>query len=136
MSIAHAGFADLAAVRRFVAGSCAEVDACEKARDSLELAVDEACTNVIEHGYPSNAPGPLGVTFESDDRELRVHVVDRGKPFPPEEAPTADTISGWVRRFPGGLGWHLINSVVDAVHYTSAPDGTNRLTLVVLRRTS
>jgi len=136
MSLTHAAFTDLAAIRRFVANACADAHASPDARDSLELAVDEACTNVIEHGYPKTAPGPVGVTFEADDRELRVHLVDRGKPFPPDDAPLADTISGWVRRFPGGLGWHLIKNVVDSVTYATESDGSNRLTLVVVRRPS
>jgi serine/threonine-protein kinase RsbW len=126
-----ARYRDLAAVRRFVSVACGDAHASAAVRDALELAVDEACTNVMEHGYPGDKPGPITIVFECDGDEVRVRIVDHGKPFSPDLAPRPDTLSGWNRRHPGGLGWHLIRSVVDRLHYDIGADGTNRLTLAM-----
>lgn len=134
MTVDRASFSDLAALRRFVTDACLAVRADADMRDSLELAADEACTNIVEHGYSDGRAGPLTLAVEGDDLELRVSIADRGTPFHPDRAPIPNTTAELNQRVPGGLGWHLIRSVVDAIHYDAGADGTNRLTLTKRRR--
>jgi serine/threonine-protein kinase RsbW len=134
MTVERARFTDLPGLRRFVADACGDARADAEERDALELAVDEACTNIVEHGYPLDDPGPVALAFECDANELRVSIADHGTPFDPEQAPPVDTASRWSQRVPGGLGWHLIRSVVDTLRYDTGTDGTNRLTLIKRRR--
>jgi anti-sigma regulatory factor (Ser/Thr protein kinase) len=121
---------NLAAIRAFIEEACGKAGADERTCFDLKLAVDEACTNVIEHGYAGQSGGPLGVSFESGAEGLRVTILDRGRAFSPETLPPPDLESDWTRRGVGGLGWHLIRASVDDVDYGPGPDGGNRLVLV------
>ncbi len=121
---------ELPRVRAFVEEACRKVRADETETFGLKLAVDEAVTNVAVHGYKGLSPGAVTVGIEADGERLVVTILDRGHPFPPENAPPPDLDSDSGMRKIGGLGWHLIRSVVDAVDYSTAPDGENRLTLV------
>ncbi len=117
-------------IRDFIeeAGLRAGVD--PSARFDLKLAVDEACANIIVHGYEPGKPGPIGVSFESDGRRVVLTITDRARPFDPKDAPVPDLDVDWRERRPGGLGWYLIRQVMDSVEYDSDPERGNRLTLV------
>ena len=88
--------------------------------------------NVLQHGYQGK-PGPLDVRFDPDADRLTVTITDAARPFKPEDAPPADTESGWEDRRIGGLGWHLVHSMMDRVHHEITPDGGNRVTLTKRR---
>jgi serine/threonine-protein kinase RsbW len=120
----------LAAVRAFVERACAEAGADPRATSDLTLAVDEACANIIEHGYAGRDDGAIAIACEDENGMLRVTLTDRGRSFSAEDIPRADTTSGWQERPVGGLGWHLIRRSVDDVDYRPDPVRGNRLTLV------
>ncbi len=120
----------LAAVRAFVEEACRRAGAAASACFDLKLAVDEACTNIIEHGYAGRPAGSIALACEADGDGLRVTIVDSGRPFSPSELAPADVTSGWEERRVGGLGWHLIRHSVDEIDYGPDPAGGNRLTLV------
>lgn len=96
----------------------------------VKLAVEEVCSNIIEHGYREREVGPITLACERVDDRLSVTVSDRGRTFDPEDARPADVETNWQERQIGGLGWHLVKRVVDDLSYHSGPDGTNRLVLV------
>lgn len=120
----------LAAARAFVRRAAAAARAGAEAVAALQLAVDEACNNIIEHGYAGRGDGTIDLSCEADAGSLRVTIVDHGRAFSPETIAPADTTSGWRERPLGGLGWHLIRSSVDDVDYRPDPAHGNRLTLV------
>jgi len=95
----------------------------------IELAVDEACTNVIKHSYAYDGSQLYSVSCTFDDRTFTIHVEDRGKPFDPEAVPEPDRRSPLENRTIGGLGLFLIRETMDEVTHSRLPDGTKRLTL-------
>jgi serine/threonine-protein kinase RsbW len=121
---------NLAAARAFVRRAAEASGATPEAADALQLAVDEACNNIIEHGYAGRGDGTIELSCESDAESLRVTITDHGRSFSPEKIAPADTVSGWRERPIGGLGWHLIRRSVDDVDYRPDPARGNRLTLV------
>lgn len=121
---------NLAAIRAFVQDACRRAGAEPRAAFDLKLAVDEACANIIEHGYAGRTDGMIAIAWESDGEKIRFALADRGRGFSPDALPPADTTSGWEQRPIGGLGWHLIRQSVDDVDYRPDPDGGNRLVLV------
>lgn len=121
---------NLAAVRAFVEEACRRAGADAATCFDLKLAVDEACANIIEHGYAGRPPGSIALACESDGDGVRVTIVDSGRAFAPSELPPADVASDWETRRVGGLGWHLIRKSVDAIDYGPDPAGGNRLTLL------
>ncbi len=124
----------LAAVRAFVENACRRAGADAASCFDLKLAVDEACANIIEHGYAGRPGGTIAVSCETipegGDGALRITIVDFGRGFAPGAVPAADVVSGWQERPLGGLGWHLIRNSVDEVDYVPDPATGNRLTLV------
>ena len=120
----------LGAVRAFVEEACRRAGTDSAFCFDLKLAVDEACTNIIEHGYAGRPGGSILIASETGDGVVRITIVDRGRAFSPSELPPADTTSDWERRPVGGLGWFLIRQSVDEIDYEPDPAGGNRLTLV------
>ncbi len=95
----------------------------------LQLAVEEACINVIEHGYEGLQPGTIAITFKIKDRQVSITITDFGHEFDPTKYPPPDLTSDWDQRPVGGLGVYLITKLMDAVRYTSDPVQGNRLEL-------
>lgn len=121
---------NLQAIRDFIEDACRRSGIERSTAFDLKLAVDEACTNIIEHGYAGREPGPIGISFDSGPEEVVVAITDRGRAFDPKSAPAPDLGSDWRTRPIGGLGWHLIRRFVDRIDYDSDARGGNRLTLV------
>lgn len=119
----------LAHIGEFItqAGSAAGLD--ERALFAVELACDEACSNVIKHGY-AGQPGEIRITCQAVDADFVVEVVDRGPPFNPlsvKPAPAASSIDD----IPvGGRGVYLIRKLMDSVTYQYDPRHGNRLTMI------
>ncbi len=116
-------------MREFVGEQCARAGADPQACFDLKLAVDEACTNIVVHGYAGRAPGEMRVSFRCDEGRMTVVIGDRGRAFDPDQIPRPDLEAPIGERSPGGLGWHLIRQSVDHFQYESDSAG-NRLTLV------
>lgn len=98
----------------------------------IKLAVEEACTNIMEHGYGA-APGPIELALRADDQQIVVSIRDVAVPFAPGEAPPPDLLSEVEDRQPGGLGWHLIQQLMDGIEYESDVESGNHLTLIKRR---
>jgi len=121
---------NLPAFRGFIEEACREAGIPATDGFELKLAVDEACTNILEHGYGASAPGPIRVSFDSDGERAVVVITDRARPFAPQDAPPPDLASAWSERKVGGLGWHLVRQAVDEIGYQPRSGGGNRLTLI------
>ena len=96
---------------------------------SLNLALEEAVTNVVLYAYPEGADGLVDVEAILGKDKLTFIVTDSGAPFDPTGVPEADISSGVEDRLIGGLGIHLVRTIMDSVHY-ERQDGKNVLTLV------
>jgi serine/threonine-protein kinase RsbW len=124
-----AELASLPALLGFTDEACAKAGAGESETFAVRLAVEEVVTNIATHGYAGGPPGPVTLSVSSRPPLLVFTIVDRARPFDPEDAPPPDLTSAWDERRIGGLGWHLVRQMVDEVRYESAA-GENRLTLV------
>ncbi len=102
----------------------------------LELAVDEACANVIEHAYGSDVTQEVTVRAVFDEDVLQIFVEDSGRHFDPTRVPSEDLRTLVAERRTGGLGLQLMKSLMDEVHYEITPGQKNQLRMVKrLRRT-
>lgn len=98
----------------------------------IALAVDEAMTNVVRHGYKGNREGlieihmaPLRQSECLSGTGIRIVIEDRGESVDPATIQPRDLEE--VR--PGGLGVHIIREVMDAAEYSCRDGGGMRLTL-------
>jgi serine/threonine-protein kinase RsbW len=98
-----------------------------------QLAVEEAITNIIEHGY-REAGGGITVSCHADDGIIEVQLEDRAAPFDPLILPEPDLVSDVGDRKIGGLGIFLIRQVMDDIRYRFE-EGKNIL-LLTKRKTS
>ena len=119
----------LAIFRDFIEKACRPVSVPDDLVFQLKLAVDEACANVIEHGYKGMDPGSiiLALKFEAD--RIVVTITDFGHPFEPSEPPRPDLTAGLEDRPTGGLGLYFIYQTMDEIDYQSDELG-NRLIFV------
>jgi serine/threonine-protein kinase RsbW len=93
----------------------------------LKLAVDEACTNIIEHGYKGMDPGSIILALRVEPDRVLVQITDFGHIFEPTDAPKPDVEAALEDRPLGGLGLFLIYQTMDNIDYQSSEDG-NTLT--------
>ena len=95
-------------------------------RNGIVLAVDEACSNIIKHAYGGDCEKPIIVAIRMEPDRLEINLRDYG-----EKVDLAKIKSRKLDDIrPGGLGVHLIKSVMDEVEYENGPDLGNRLHLV------
>lgn len=96
---------------------------------SVQLATDEAVSNIIEHAYEgiSNASFELTCEFKRD--RLVITIMDHGKPFDPSKVAIPDVKADLSERKIGGLGIFLMRKLMDEVRYEITASG-NLLTLV------
>jgi serine/threonine-protein kinase RsbW len=95
----------------------------------IQLVVDEACANVVDHAYQGMAQGDMEVTCCLDSQSISVQVRDWGKGFTPACVPEPDVEAPLQERRLGGLGLFLIHQVMDEVHYVIDPELGNALTM-------
>ena len=120
---------EMPALLEFLRARLADAGAGDAVWQALRLAVDEACSNVIAHGY-RGAAGTIRLAVAVRDGRAVVTVTDEAPAFDPALVPPPDLDSPWAVRREGGLGWHLIRSVVDEVRHQAAGERGNVLTLV------
>jgi len=125
-----ARYESLEAIDAFVANAaeCAGFDRCTVYQ--VQLAVDEACSNIIEHAYGGEDRGVIECSHRIQDGELTIVLRDYGQPFNPAVVPEPDIEAGLEDRPEGGLGLYFIRNIMDEVVFEFDPVTGNVLTLV------
>ena len=118
----------LALFRDFIEAACQPRGIDAQTCYDLKLAVDEACTNVITHGYAGMNPGSLILDLEFEPQRVVVTITDFGHPFEPYEPAEPDAAAGLEDRPTGGFGLFFIYKTMDHVDYQTTEEG-NRLIL-------
>lgn len=95
----------------------------------LRLVAEEGLSNVIRYAYADQARHSIEVAVEIDGGEVRLVLRDDGRPFDPLAAPAPDLDAPFEQRSAGGLGIHLLRSLVDRADYRRE-EGANVLRLV------
>jgi len=118
---------NLALIREFVTTVGRQAQFEEAEILNLELAVDEACANVIEHAYGHDITKEVVVRAKFDEESLQISVIDEGLGFDPNKTPQ-DSVEQLIHdRKSGGLGIRLIRKLMDEVSYEIMPGQKNEL---------
>lgn len=108
----------------------------------IELACDEAATNIIEHAYGTEDAGSITTSYSVTAEAFTVTMQDNGRSFDPETIPpppnvatettevTPDELAKQLQV--GGLGLHMIRKLMDEVYFSFDQDQGN--TLVMIKR--
>ena len=95
----------------------------------ISLVVEEIVLNVVNHGSDGDE-GKIRIEISSNAESVRLDIIDDGRPFNPlVDAPVPDVESSIEERAVGGLGIHLIRTMVDEISYL-LDDEKNHLTIV------
>jgi serine/threonine-protein kinase RsbW len=114
--------------REFIKEHCPEqIGVDESILYDLQLAVDEACTNIITHGYADMDPGSIILDLEIDSAKITIAITDFGHGFEPGDAPTPDVEAPIEERELGGFGLFFIQQTMDEMDYRSTEDGNTMI---------
>jgi anti-sigma regulatory factor (Ser/Thr protein kinase) len=80
----------LGVFRDFIAQACARSHIDADTSYALQLAMDEASTNVIQHGYAGTNPGSLMLDLKIEPKQVVMKITDFGRPFEPYEPEAPD----------------------------------------------
>ena len=122
-------FDSLAAISEFTRRAAEAAGFDDAAIYQVQLAADEACTNIIEHAYGGEGQGEIECTVQIESTGLAMTFRDKGSPFDPTCVPQPDLCCALENREAGGLGVFLIHKLMDEVHFDCADSG-NALTIV------
>jgi serine/threonine-protein kinase RsbW len=95
---------------------------------ALTLAIDELVSNVILHGFDDPVSQEVTVRIQVENREVCAIVTDAGRAFDPLSMPPPDLSAPLEQRPLGGLGIHIVRSLMDQVDYRRE-NGKNFLTV-------
>ena len=119
---------NLSVISDFVSKAMRKVGAKDESIAEVQLAVDEACSNVILYAY-SGQKGIVKLVLELVGDDLIVTLNDRGKPFDPTSVPPPDLEVDLDERRIGGLGMYFMRKVMDEVSYSFDAEDGNKLTM-------
>ena len=97
------------------------------------LAIDEALSNIIIHGYKRDASGTIRIDMESDSSLFRFTISDNAPAFNPLEMPPPDIDEYFNSGSSGGLGVDIFKKTME-VYYEKSETGGNRLIMVRQRK--
>lgn len=130
----HAKFEYLDEIREFVGEIARSGGFGDKDVYNIQLATDEAASNIIEHAYENVTDGVLDVSCGLEDGQIRIILIDYGEPFDPSAIPMPDLKADLSDRKIGGLGIFLMRKLMDEVHYETKDDKSNVLTMIKRKR--
>ena len=96
----------------------------------VQLAVDEACSNIIQHAYSGDTENTIRITCSVVGNDFIIKIRDWGKPFDPHSVPPPDLKSELAERRVGGLGIFLMRQVMNEVRYVFYDKMYNELTMI------
>lgn len=123
-------FESLPAIGDFVIEAAQAAGLDESAVYAVQLAVDEAATNVIEHAYRGMEPGNLECGCEILPDGLKIVLKDYGRPFSPDEVPEPETNAPLEDVKPRGLGLFFMRRMMDDMRFEFSEKNGNRLIMI------
>jgi serine/threonine-protein kinase RsbW len=102
----------------------------EEKVDDIKIAVSEACANAVLNNEEAGSDAPVSITWDEDDRSVRIEVADRGPTVDTNEAEAVDT-QGFSTR--AVMSYALLKSLVDGCEFEPR-DGGGMTTRLLINR--
>ncbi len=129
-----AKFENLDEIREYVGKIARKGGFSDKDIYNIQLATDEAASNIIEHAY-HNLPGKtLELSCDVRGDVITIILSDTGESFDPSEVPMPDLKADLSDRKIGGLGIFLMRKLMDEIDYKPGPNKSNVLTMTKRKR--
>jgi serine/threonine-protein kinase RsbW len=104
-------------VRDFVSDHARDAGFRDEVVHTIALCCDEACTNVIKHAYANASDREIDIRIIPRKKEMEIVITHDGKSFDPDTIKSPDMKEYLSHYRKGGLGLHLIRSLMDKVFY-------------------
>ncbi len=121
---------NLELIRNFVSGLAKKVGFDKDDINKIELAVDEACTNVIEHAYRNDEGKDIDIVIKIDYDKFTIIVADQGRSIDVDKIKMPDMKKYLAELRVGGLGIYLMKTLMDEVDYRTIPGKRNEVRMV------
>ncbi|MHB1119546.1 MAG: ATP-binding protein [Bellilinea sp.] len=95
----------------------------------VETAVDEACSNIIEHAYGGEGKGEIEFNYRIDEDSLIITLRDNGKGFNPNKIRKPKINVPLKNRQKNGLGLYFMHQWMDEIQF-DVIDKANVLTMI------
>ena len=129
-----AKFEFLDEIRDFVGSIARDAGFADRDVYNIQLATDEAASNIIEHAYEKITDGVLELSCGVHNDRITIVLIDHGESFDPSEIPLPDLKADLSARKIGGLGIFLMRKLMDDVHYEVKSNNSNVLTMTKRKR--
>jgi len=126
-------YESLVKIRKFVAKAARIAGLDRDEIYAVKLAVDEACTNIIEHAYGGEGRGEIQCSWDIINDGLIIILRDWGKPFDPSQVPEPNYNVPLEELKPRGAGLFLIRNLMDEVWFNFESEEENELTMIKRR---
>lgn len=123
-------YKNLANIGQFIIEQAEEAGFSPSDIYAIQMAVDEACSNIIDHAYGGENIGEIEIKVKQCDDKLKIILTDKGEPFVPEDVPQPDITSPLEIRKERGLGIFFMRSLMDKVIFKFSQTKGNTLTLI------
>lgn len=123
-------YSSLAQISEFIADAAEDADFSPSEIYAIKLAVDEACTNIIEHAYGGEGHGDIRCTCETSQNQMTITLRDRGKTFEPDYVPEPDFDVPLEKLQTRGAGLFFMRKLMDEVRFDFDPQKGNSLVMV------
>lgn len=134
-SIAFPGrFSSLNEIRDYYTQAAKEAELDSQSIYDVQLAVDEAATNIIDHAYGGEGKGAIECSYNILPAGLEVVMRDHGQPFNPGKIESPDLKKDMRYRKQGGLGLHFMKTLMDSVEFTFNGRGGNVLKMTKIKK--
>ena len=121
---------NLAVIDDFVTDSMKQFGINKDETLQVQLAVNEACTNIIQYAYSGESEGLIMILCSISGNDLFIEIRDWGKPFDPDSVPQPDIKSGLFERKEGGMGIFLMRQMMNDVRYVFRTGRYNALKMI------
>jgi serine/threonine-protein kinase RsbW len=125
-----ADFRNLDSIRQLVGEVADQAGFSCKDTYSIQLATDEACSNIIEHAYKGFPQGMIEISCEAHAGQITVVIHDHGKEFDLSKVRKPNLGRELSEREVGGLGVFLMHKLMDEIHFSSSKKSGNILTMI------
>ena len=110
-----ANFKSLSSISDFIVSTSEEVGFSPNDVYAIQTAVDEACSNIIDHAYGGENLGDIQIQVTPLKNGIQIILRDEGNPFDPDDVPDPDITSPLEIRKERGLGIFFMRKLMDRV---------------------
>jgi anti-sigma regulatory factor (Ser/Thr protein kinase) len=113
----NSDMASLTTISEFIHSAARELGLDDDQTFAVHVAVDEACCNIIEHGYSGRMDGTIDIICRLSGNNVVVTIRDTAPPFDPEAVPEPNVSAPLEECAGSGLGLFLMKKLMDSVEF-------------------